>query len=1310
MCSEESGCITKTLNCPHARGEHDETCGYVAPSDGAECGFVCDQCNQNAAGENDSQQGEVNQPNPSETAVCTCTERCQEGAGNAQCPVCAADPAACAVQDMQEPQEPTCGSMEGCIDGKHDPACPLYEAPACGNLEGCADGKHDPECILYVAEEPAEQADTGLTGSCGDNATYTLTPNDETASTYTLTISGTGPTYDYDNNAPWVDKKGTITNLVITPGITYLGDTLFNEMTNLKIDIVLPDTVTAIGTNLFRKSGITSLNLNQVTSLPHNAVAYACPNLTSVNLGAVTTISGNNNFRDCTNLSSVQADNLVQDTGTYSFYGKSKLSTVRFPQLKEIGYAMFAVTNIHSFVFEAPLTSVIQQNFIAGHILYVVDSVSAANIHVDPSNANSNPAVLNGGAFAPDATFESGVLATPARAGYKFAGWYDNADFSGEAVSTPENGKTYYAKWEESVALSITLSDGKTLALNLPKASTVADVKQRIQQELWLAPAQMVLTLNDQTLEDGKDLTACGIENGSTLSLSITSNFDMTNYVGIRMFIYPDRVELVNPTGNEPYSTKSFPYTGAFTFTGSTHNENIIFYNGSYAVTLDNYNCTLRNTYAGSCLDLRDGANVTVTLKGTNKLVASWEGSAIRVPSGTTVTIGGDGTLDASYQKGGNGAYGAAIGGESNHDFGTIRITGGTIKASGYNDYCIGAGNNYNSQIEQKTGTIDITGGTVIAKTIGNADQKTGAVVNITGGTVRCNSIYADTTGVETFVYDTEGKNPRVYGNVTLGENYTLPAGEKLTIQNNATLTIPEGVTLNVEGGHLDNNGIIENYGTIVGGTDGTVQKPSALTLTVTDSENTPVTEATYGDRITIIAKIAEKATTRAITNNKMAFYLGDIQLGDLDVQTDGTAQLTLALSGDHWMPGKKTLTVKFTGSNSLTKATAEMELTVKKAPQAAPVPVKDFTVGYQNEKLTFSPSVEVWTAKDGGTKLTSPVSLSEHLGKTLYARFMETDTLLASDWTVIPIAQRPAAPTGITGGRATLNGVKDTMEYSLDGKTFTKVPTDATKAENLKAGIYLVRFAATATAPASSAVQVTVYDSTGSLTTTETNGSVTTETIQRDDGTSTVITTEKKPNGTVESLLENKDKNGKVTSSQTTITQPDGSKVVIQLPDNGSKVVTEYDKNGKVIQQTTYPDKNKPAYIISGYTPKIVEGNGRRFWGWSLALRTDDALCNFQDVLVQGLSLNPSNYEVSEKNGTTQITLKRGYLAKLPAGTYKIGIVSTNGTAWGTFVIPTNAEGWNPGTGDYILIAGATLLLTTAALTLLLLRRKRRQ
>lgn len=44
-CSKESGCITKKLSCPHERGEHDDTCGYIPATEGTPCGYTCELCN-----------------------------------------------------------------------------------------------------------------------------------------------------------------------------------------------------------------------------------------------------------------------------------------------------------------------------------------------------------------------------------------------------------------------------------------------------------------------------------------------------------------------------------------------------------------------------------------------------------------------------------------------------------------------------------------------------------------------------------------------------------------------------------------------------------------------------------------------------------------------------------------------------------------------------------------------------------------------------------------------------------------------------------------------------------------------------------------------------------------------------------------------------------------------------------------------------------------------------------------------------------------------------------------------------------------
>lgn len=83
-CSEESGCITKELSCPHERGKHDDSCGYIPATEGTPCGYICEQCNSQDSGLVPGVSG--NAP-----AECICETHCEQEAVNPDCPVCSAE-------------------------------------------------------------------------------------------------------------------------------------------------------------------------------------------------------------------------------------------------------------------------------------------------------------------------------------------------------------------------------------------------------------------------------------------------------------------------------------------------------------------------------------------------------------------------------------------------------------------------------------------------------------------------------------------------------------------------------------------------------------------------------------------------------------------------------------------------------------------------------------------------------------------------------------------------------------------------------------------------------------------------------------------------------------------------------------------------------------------------------------------------------------------------------------------------------------------------------------------------------------------
>ena len=85
-CSEESGCITKVLDCHH---EHDESCGY---NEAQECSYVCEICNGTES-EDTGENTENTEDAGTNMAKCICEILCTEDSINGDCPVCGAEDA-----------------------------------------------------------------------------------------------------------------------------------------------------------------------------------------------------------------------------------------------------------------------------------------------------------------------------------------------------------------------------------------------------------------------------------------------------------------------------------------------------------------------------------------------------------------------------------------------------------------------------------------------------------------------------------------------------------------------------------------------------------------------------------------------------------------------------------------------------------------------------------------------------------------------------------------------------------------------------------------------------------------------------------------------------------------------------------------------------------------------------------------------------------------------------------------------------------------------------------------------------------------
>jgi len=169
--------------------------------------------------------------------------------------------------------------------------------------------------------------DTITTGKTGD-CTWTL---DGTV----LTISGEGEMADYEyksTNNPWNDKNGMIiTKIVITKGVTRIGEGAFSECSNV-ISVTIPNTVKSIGDYAFNNcSSLTSIDIpDGVTSIGEWAF-YGCSSLTSIDIPDGVTSIGGYAFYDCNSLTSINIPDSVTSIGRSTFYNCSSLTSIDIP-------------------------------------------------------------------------------------------------------------------------------------------------------------------------------------------------------------------------------------------------------------------------------------------------------------------------------------------------------------------------------------------------------------------------------------------------------------------------------------------------------------------------------------------------------------------------------------------------------------------------------------------------------------------------------------------------------------------------------------------------------------------------------------------------------------------------------------------------------------------------------------------------------------------------------------------------------------------------------------------------------------------
>lgn len=287
----------------------------------------------------------------------------------------------------------------------------------------------------------------------------------DTALTGTLTIGNSVQTIG-DSAFSGCKFTGKLT---IPDSVISIGDSVFTN--NRFSEISLGRNLEKIGGSAFNTSGTYTGQLNIPDSVKEiGKSAFNGMGFTSIRLGKSVSSIADTAFQNCTSIHSLDISSIGSaDYGTNVFKSLKNPNTIY-------------------------VNSEEQKNTITNQI----------------TENRSVFAITNGGVFAENTTFEEGKLAIPEKTDYTFKGWYENAEFDGNAVTTAETGKTYYAKWELTpVAATMTATTSKSAYL----VNTPVDVNITIAPgtDMYkILNGSVALTYGDEVEKvelNGKELT-----------------------------------------------------------------------------------------------------------------------------------------------------------------------------------------------------------------------------------------------------------------------------------------------------------------------------------------------------------------------------------------------------------------------------------------------------------------------------------------------------------------------------------------------------------------------------------------------------------------------------------------------------------------------------------------------------------------------------------------------------------------------------------------------------------------------------------
>lgn len=381
---------------------------------------------------------------------------------------------------------------------------------------------------------------TGGAAGDGSGVTWQLTENTDDPSTYKLTIRGSGAMEDFPFGSyqPWYSFHDQITSVVVSPGVTSIGQCAFSRFAKLThVDIA--DSVISIGWDAFYYcSSLTNITIPQSVTYIGPLAFFHCTNLSSITLSNNITSIGSSAFEDCTNLTSITIPGSVTSIGLAAFCNCTKLTSITIPD---------SVTTIDLEAFKncSSLTSITIPGSVTSIGPYVFDGCTSLNDIRYSGTSESVISALSG--YAPTlVTFDygdkvpeaermikvfvktGGTLTAPTTippvAGYEFKGWLTEDGELYDFPGAPTGQLTLYAKWEkipdpkpepkpepepEPEAPTYTLTvKGGTFTYNGGEAMTSANVP---------VDAEVKVTLNQSAVPEGMVFDLWAMDEASLL-------------------------------------------------------------------------------------------------------------------------------------------------------------------------------------------------------------------------------------------------------------------------------------------------------------------------------------------------------------------------------------------------------------------------------------------------------------------------------------------------------------------------------------------------------------------------------------------------------------------------------------------------------------------------------------------------------------------------------------------------------------------------------------------------------------------------